>query len=617
MINKDNYKENLNILSDRRSFIKKSLCTGVVAVATYFSVTSGKLAHAAVKANKPVTAEVKPGELDEYYGFWSGGQSGEVRILGVPSMREFKRIPVFNYDCTYGWGITNYSKKILGDYTIGDTHHVHLSYNNGTYDGKYAFVNDKSQSRLARIRLDYMETDAITKIPHSQGTHGIFPSRNKLDAVYCNSEFNIPLPNDGRDVDSTEKYVAMHTCIDALTMKVRWQVMVDGNLDLCATDYQGKYSMGTCYNSEGGVELAEMMAADRDYLTVFNLKRIEEAVLSGKGEYIEGSDAPILNGKGKNPYVLYIPIPKNPHGVNIEPKGKYAICAGKLSPTVSIISLEKIDNAFSGLISDARDCVVAEPEVGLGPLHTAFDNEGKAYTSIFIDSVITKWDIEKAIKGQNPIIQKIDVHYQVGHVNASMSETKNADGKYVVSLNKFSKDRFLPIGPYFPDNDQLISISGKQMELLHDSPVCPEPHDALIVDRSLIKPKQIWDINDYKFTFEKNIVQKLGVEFGANKIIRRGNKVYAVMSSIAPNFGLTSIRVNFGDEVTIIQTNLDNIEDLTHGFCLSSYNINFGVSPMETVSVTFIADKKGVFWYYCPWFCHALHLEMRGRFIVT
>ncbi|HIH2762321.1 MAG TPA: hypothetical protein ACYCC8_01395 [Candidatus Azoamicus sp.] len=55
---------------------------------------------------------------------------------------------------------------------------------------------------------------------------------------------------------------------------------------------------------------------------------------------------------------------------------------------------------------------------------------------------------------------------------------------------------------------------------------------------------------------------------------------------------------------------------MTHGFCLSEYNINFGVSPGETVSVTFKANRKGMFWYYCTWFCHALHLEMRGSFLV-
>ena len=128
---------------------------------------------AAKSAGSP---HVNPGDLDSYYGFWSGGQSGEVRILGIPSMRVLKRIPVFNFDCTYGHGVTNYSKQLLKGRTTGDTHHFHLSYQDGWYDGKYGFVNDKSQGRLARIRLDYMETDAIVEIPNSQGTHGIFPS---------------------------------------------------------------------------------------------------------------------------------------------------------------------------------------------------------------------------------------------------------------------------------------------------------------------------------------------------------------------------------------------------------------------------------------------------------
>ena len=280
-----------------------------------------------------LSTTVEPGQLDDYYGFWSGGQSGEVRVLGIPSMRELKRIPVFNRDSSTGWGADDWSKQLLKGRQSGDTHHVHLSYHDGTYDGRYAFVNDKSQARLARMRLDVMEVDAIVDIPNSFGTHGIFPQRHHTGLVFCNSEFRAPLPNDGHDMDDKTKYSALHTAIDGETMQVKWQVQIEGNLDLAAADYEGKYSFACCYNSEGGVTLEEMMGADRDYLYVFNLENIQNAVTQGHTTTIGDSPAPVVDARGDNgPFVLRIPIPKSPHGVNISPDGRYAICSASSRP---------------------------------------------------------------------------------------------------------------------------------------------------------------------------------------------------------------------------------------------------------------------------------------------
>lgn len=585
--------------------------------------TTGSGSGESTSGHSAPSSHVAPGELDDYYGFWSGGQSGEIRILGIPSMRELKRVPVFNREAATGWGFDDWSKSLLHGKASGDTHHVHPSYDNGTYDGRYIYVNDKAQARLARIRCDIFETDAIVDIPNAYGTHGIFPQRNRTGYVFCNSEFRAPMPNDGTNMTDPSAYAAMHTAIDGEEMQVKWQVMVEGNMDLCATDYQGNYSFATCYNSEGGVTLEQMMASDRDHLYVFNIANCEQAVEQGNVTRIPGSDVPVIDARGDNgPYVLRIPVPKSPHGVNVSPDGRYAIVSGKLSPTVSVVQIDKIAQAFAGEI-EPRDCVVAEPEVGLGPLHTAFDGRGNAYTSIFIDSVVTKWNIAKAIEAHggadvDPIVQKLDVHYQIGHINASLSETKDADGKWLVALCKFSKDRFLSVGLQHAENDQLIDISGEEMVLVHDGPTFSEPHDAVIAKKDLYNPVKIHPRTGGRIDLYSRLAQEDGVDLLADsRVIRKSdNLVRVYMTSQAPNYALTEITVKAGDTVQMIVTNQDNVEDLSHGFCLTQHDVNFIVNARETNGATFTVPNAGMYWYYCPWFCHALHLEMRGRMIV-
>lgn len=629
----------------RRNFLGKSALAGLAGAglslglagcqdATSTTTQAGTTTGSAAATATHGKSEVAPGQLDDYYILSSGGHSGDMRIYGCPSGRTFKEIPVFNIDCMVGWGITNESKAILGTkpdgslrYKTGDTHHVHGSYTDGTYDGKYFWVNDKLNNRVARIRGDTFEVDKITDLPNVQGHHGMFPDKrdpvkpdvNHTTRVFAGAEFHIPLPNNGKGIDDKAGYGCLFSCLDAETMEVRWQCRVDGNMDLVATSYDGKLAASNQYNTENGVLYEDMMSAERDACVFFNVARIEEAVAAGKFTTIGTSKVPVVDGRAaanadpKTALTCYVPVPKNPHGVNISPDGKYFVCSGKLSPTCSVIATQLVEDWFDGKVKTPRDCVVAEPELGLGPLHTGFDGKGNAFTTLFLDSQIVKWNVDAAIaqfKGDKTIkvvLDRLDVHYQPGHGYASMGETKEADGKFFNSGNKFSKDRFLPVGPLHVETEQLIDISGDKMALLHDHTAYPEPHDAIIVRRDRIKTRQVYDMKEFP-----NAV----TDPKSQKVERKGNKVTVYLASQAPAFSMREFRVKKGDEVTIILTNHDKVEDLTHGFAIENHDVCFIVNPGETKSVTFKADKAGIFWCYCPHFCHALHLEMRSRMIV-
>ncbi|MBI2834337.1 MAG: cupredoxin domain-containing protein [Acidobacteria bacterium] len=567
----------------------------VLVLAGLLGMWTGKFG--AARSARAAAAEqvyVAPGEHDKYYGFLSGGQSGSVFVVGIPSGRLLREVPVFEPRAAYGYALhANDPQRQLLDRTggaWGDTHHPVLSEKGGLYDGRFLWVNDLANGRLARIRLDYFETDSIIKIPNLQGAHGIAAVSPDTKYIVVNGEFEQPA--DGL-VTNPAPYTSVVAFVDAVSMEVKFEVEVPGNIDIADTSKDGRHAFSTIYNLEQGRDMGSMIQFDRDALAAIDIPAAEAAVAAGKGRVRNG--VPILF-PDENPGVLtLVPVPKNPHGVNVTPDGRYVMASGKLSPTVTIVDTKTLK-------------IVAEPEVGLGPLHTTFDNRGNAYTSLFLDSQVVKWNIDKAVSGAaDYIVDRINVHYNIGHLQAVGGESMAPTGDYLLALNKLSKDQYLPVGPDLPENQEIIDISGEKMKMLASFPTPPEPHDAVFCPAKILAPKV------------KQVYATAGnaVEAGKESVVRTGPDTVTVrMSMIRSAYTPDHFEVREGDTITFTLTNVETIRDMIHGFALPDHNLHVALPPGATKTITIEAGKPGVYWYYCTNFCSALHLEMRGRMVV-
>jgi nitrous-oxide reductase len=536
---------------------------------------------------------VAPGKLDDYYAFLSGGQSGSVFVYGIPSCRFIKEIPIFEPRAGLGYannpGSDTYKRLAATGPLWGDTHHPVLSQTAGRYDGHWLWINDKANERVAKIDLRTFEVAELKLVPNIQGAHGLAEYLPSGKYVFVNGELETDAAGNSTDA---EKYRSMVAFLDAQTLETKFEVSFVGNADIASSGKDGRYVFVTMYNTENATSSEGMVERDRDAVGAIDVPLAEKALAEGKFTKVNG--VPVIESEKAPGLLTLIPVPKNPHGCNVTPDGKYVLASGKLSPTVTIIDAKTLK-------------VVAEPEVGLGPLHTTFDGRGNAYTSLFVDSQIVKWNIDKAVKGETDyIVDRVDVHYNVGHTKAAGADTSFPSGDWLISLNKLSKGMFLPVGPAMPESQELIDISGDKMRVVAAFPSPPEPHDAVMVPRKVLE-------NYVVQTYE---IQPAAVKLGEERVERHGKKVDVYMTCIRSKFIPEQFEVHQGDEVHLRVTNVETVRDMTHGVAVSKYGINLAVDPGQTVETTFVADKPGTYWYYCTWFCSALHLEMRGRMLV-
>ncbi len=575
-------------------------------------------------AEAAIATYVAPGDTDPYYLFYSGGHSGNVFVAGVPSMRHIATIPVFTPYPGTGYGFDKESKEMLGEYTWGDAHHPALSETNGDYDGRWLFINDNANNRMARIDLrDFKVKQILGPMANVSGNHGSTFVTPNTEYILAASRFSVPLPKGTyspiETYATTYKGVVAGISVDTKSgeMTLGWEIVMppfDYDLGDAGKGASNGWAFWTCYNTERATGKLEVTSTqkDRDYIAAVNWQEAEKAIKDGKFKTMAG--AKVIDPKDAPNLVFLMPCSKSPHGVDVSPDGKYIIGSGKLQSITTAFNMEKILTAiqnkdFSGNedgipVLNYDHIKDAEINVGLGPLHTQFDDQGYAYTSLFVESAVAKWKL-----GTWEVVDKIPVTYNIGHLAAAEGDTVHPNGKYLVALNKLSHGRHFSVGPSQPECSQLIDITGEKMKLLYDAFTEPEPHYAQIIKAERLKPIEVYTKEDNKNPNAIWDVKDAKVERSGNNDIV---KMVAVRSSFEPN----KVEVNQGDKVTIHLTNIEQTTDEIHGLGLGEYNINIAVDPGETKTIEFVAAKPGVFPYYCTNFCSALHQEMQGYLLV-
>lgn len=609
----------------------------------------------AISANASGKVYVAPGQYDEFYNFVSGGFSGQMSVYGIPSGRLFRVIPVFSVDPEKGYGYSEETKPMLntshGMVPWDDLHHIALSVTDGVHDGRWVFGNGNNTPRIARIDLKTFRTAEIIEIPNSGGNHSSPFITENSEYVVAGTRFSVPMDNTNGDIPiNTYKQNFKGTVsfikIDPASghMNIAFQILLPGvNFDLSRAG-KGKshgWFFFSCYNSERANTLLEVNSSqkDKDFILCVNWKKAEEYVAQGKGKkqvvkyahniYDEKKhmatstiekEVLVLDPEELSDMVYFMPCPKSPHGCDTDPTGEFIVGSGKLAAIIPVFSFTKIQKAIADKTYDGdyegipvlKYESVLHGEVlkpGLGPLHTEFDANGNAYTSMFVSSEVVKWNIQSL-----QVLDRVPTYYSVGHLSVPGGPTKKPWGKYMIAYNKITKDRFLPTGPELAQSAQLYDISGDKMKLILDFPTIGEPHYAEAIPAELVSKNSV---KIYKIEENLNPWVAKGDDFA--KVERKGNEVHVYMTAIRSHFVPDNIEgVRLGDVVYFHVTNLEQDWDVPHGFAVKgANNAELLIMPGETQTLMWKPDRVGVFPMYCTDFCSALHQEMSGYIRVS
>jgi len=570
------------------------------------------------------------GGRDEYFAFVGSGNSGTMIVYGLPSMRIYKYVGVFSPEPWQGYGFDDESTLMLKkgslDNTLlkyGDMRFPALSETGGKYNGKYLFYSDGANSRIALLGLDDFETKQVLMHPLFINAYPGVAVSQGTEFIFQTSEF--PTPWDHREADVISDYETKFK--SGITA---WK-FTDTDEAVGTGHHIGRMIKEESFTLElppfildnfdagklGSHGLLVGLASyqNQNYIYVYDYLKAQNLQMYTENDF---AVVPFKEAVNAAAFAL-IPLDQAAKSLKVDPSGKYFIAA---SNTTQVFDFAKVKTvldqqtfSFSDILGapqiNPADVLHGEIELGNNVIDLAFDyRPNVVYASVYDDQKIVRWNYETLVAENS-----LELSFKPGHLMTPQGNSIEPHSNYLTVVNKEGVyENAIKSGPTRPSYQHLIDISSDEMRDIYTMSI-PQSniYGSVGVLRTTIKPIIRYPLGTNTRTGE---ISRFKTVAGQEKIEREGNRVHVFGTLIRSHITPEIVEVEEGDVVTFHLTNLERAEDETHGFTVSTYGVHGSFEPGKTASLTFKADRAGVFPYYCTEFCSALHLEMEGIFLV-
>lgn len=548
---------------------------------------------AAVKTYMP------SGGRDEFLAFIGTGVSGRLVVMGIPSMKILKYVAVFSAEAWQGFSFDDESKSVLRKshrseigYTFGDMGTPVLSLTKGEHNGEALFVADASNARLGFVDLKEYETKQVVSNP-------LFLNSNPDISLDSNTTFIAQTTERPEFIESLNKSTSGVTFwrVNKLKSQDHGGYHIDQRMSFSVVLPSLPLSapvMGRGKNDNLTLFISE---SEIPYLDVIKFKQAAKVVglkgVSIKGHLILTREVAEAEG-----VLSRFQMPKGSYRISISGDGQHIAILNKMNST---ISMGKIDELLSGKALQTVD-------VGGASLDAIF-TDSSLYVTVNNPSKVVKISLST-----KKVLLSHSLDFPVGKILIPESETQNTKDNYAIVTNHLPYGRFTRTGPQSALSAHLLDLRNGMIKGLYDASIPQTTRlSGVAMSTKVNKPVFRYKIGTNPRT---GLISDYKTNAGKERVVRDGKRVHVYATVIRSHITPDTIEVEQGDVVTIHVTSSEQSKDNTHGFTIDSYNVHGSFEPGKTASVTFLADRPGVFPFYCTEFCSALHLEMQGYLLV-